>query len=358
MAWENPVTTWGQAGKTVPGAGDFNRIEGNIQHLQDTKETPAGAQAKAEAAAGAVQAELDAHKADYTLQVPFATTAGSANAYTVSTDPALPSLVAGVAITVKFHVQNTGASTLNWNSKGAKPIKKANGSNVASGNLKANGVYTLRFDGVNFILQGSDAAGDATPADVLSGKTFSSDQDTELVGTMPNRGEIILTPGTSQKAIPAGYHNGLGYVAGDANLVADNIAGGKSIFGVTGNITNEIRVASNNIKHSSPDLVRVTSINNTVVKRFTCKYRGSYRVSAEVRCGNGSGCNYDLGGKTGKVDGEWKTINHTVERLGGRSISLYMSRGTFQSYAEARNFTVGYDIDHSPIGTKDEIVSL
>jgi len=51
MAWENPVTTWGQAGKTVPGVGDFNRIEGNIQHLQDTKETPAGAQAKAEAAA-------------------------------------------------------------------------------------------------------------------------------------------------------------------------------------------------------------------------------------------------------------------------------------------------------------------
>ncbi|NLI59643.1 MAG: hypothetical protein GX387_14260 [Clostridium sp.] len=64
MAWENPVTTWGQAGKTVPGAGDFNRIEGNILHLQDTKETPAGAQAKAEAAAGAVQAELNTHKAD------------------------------------------------------------------------------------------------------------------------------------------------------------------------------------------------------------------------------------------------------------------------------------------------------
>ncbi len=46
MAWENPVTTWGQAGKTVPGAGDFNRIEGNILELQNTKETPAGAQAK------------------------------------------------------------------------------------------------------------------------------------------------------------------------------------------------------------------------------------------------------------------------------------------------------------------------
>ena len=68
MAWENPVTTWGQAGKTVPGAGDFNRIEGNILHLQDTKETPAGAQAKAEAAAGAVQAELDAHLSEIATQ--------------------------------------------------------------------------------------------------------------------------------------------------------------------------------------------------------------------------------------------------------------------------------------------------
>lgn len=63
MSWENPVTTWGLAGKTVPRAGDFNRIEGNIQHLQDTKETPAGAQAKAEAAAGTVQAELATHLA-------------------------------------------------------------------------------------------------------------------------------------------------------------------------------------------------------------------------------------------------------------------------------------------------------
>ncbi len=35
MAWENPVTTWGQAGKTVPGADDFNRIEKNAKHIFD-----------------------------------------------------------------------------------------------------------------------------------------------------------------------------------------------------------------------------------------------------------------------------------------------------------------------------------
>jgi parallel beta-helix repeat protein len=64
MAWQTPKTNWGQAGQTVPRADDFNRIEGNILELQNTKETPAGAQAKAEAAAGAVQAELNTHKAD------------------------------------------------------------------------------------------------------------------------------------------------------------------------------------------------------------------------------------------------------------------------------------------------------
>jgi hypothetical protein len=35
MSWENPVTTWGHAGQTVPRAGDFNRIEGNTLYLKD-----------------------------------------------------------------------------------------------------------------------------------------------------------------------------------------------------------------------------------------------------------------------------------------------------------------------------------
>jgi len=62
MAWKTPKTNWQAA--DVVSKDDFNRIEGNIQELQNTKETPAGAQAEAEAAAGAVQAELNTHKAD------------------------------------------------------------------------------------------------------------------------------------------------------------------------------------------------------------------------------------------------------------------------------------------------------
>ncbi|HHY42579.1 MAG TPA: hypothetical protein GX514_07005 [Thermoanaerobacterales bacterium] len=59
---------------------DFNRIEGNIQELENTKETPAGAQEKADAAetnakayadtaVGVVEDELESHKDDYATQL-------------------------------------------------------------------------------------------------------------------------------------------------------------------------------------------------------------------------------------------------------------------------------------------------
>ena len=44
MTWQTPKTNWQAA--DVVSKDDFNRIEGNIQELQDTKETPAGAQSK------------------------------------------------------------------------------------------------------------------------------------------------------------------------------------------------------------------------------------------------------------------------------------------------------------------------
>ena len=214
MAWENPVTTWGQAGKTVPGAGDFNRIEGNTQYLKD---------------------EVDSHKADYTLQVPFGgTTTNSGNNYSIAT-PAISSLTAGMAIAVKINADSTGACTLNWNGKGAKPIKKANGTDVT--NLKAGGIYTLRYDGTNFILQGEGASGNATASDLLSGKTATTDAG-EIVGTIPLKGAQTYTPGTTNQEISAGqYLSGAQTIKGDANLVASNIRSGKSIFGVNGSLT-------------------------------------------------------------------------------------------------------------------------
>lgn len=94
---------------------------------------------------------------------------------------------------------------------------------------------------------GKKPEGDAQAGDVLSGKTFSNAEEIGIVGTMPNRGAVIITPGTTDQAIAAGYHNGSGYVEGDADLVAGNIKNGVTIFGVTGNFASDATAVAGDI---------------------------------------------------------------------------------------------------------------
>lgn len=55
--------------------------------------------------------------------------------------------------------------------------------------------------------------GTATAANVLSGKTFTNSSGIGLTGTMKNNGAWTNTPTSKGKvAIPAGHHNGSGYV--------------------------------------------------------------------------------------------------------------------------------------------------
>lgn len=192
----------------------------------------------------------------------FGTTTGT-NAYVVSM-PSVIALYAGLRVTVKFSVSNTGASTLNVSGLGAKPIVKAGGSALTSGNLKASGVYTLVYDGTSFQLQGEGGSGNATASDLLSGKTASTDAgnivgtlaltgdaiagnvlsaktfysnnpSTKLTGTIPSKATATITPGTTNQTIASGqFLSGIQTISGDANLVSSNIRSGVSIFGKAG----------------------------------------------------------------------------------------------------------------------------
>ncbi len=188
---------------------------------------------------------VEDHKSDYVLQVPYGVATGSANTYTITLNPAPTSYKEGMAIAVKINITNTGASTININGLGAKSIRKANGNNVSAGNLKAGSVYSMRYNGTNFILQGSDSAGNATPADVLSGKTFSNDAYTDLIGTMPSRTGHVTAQGLSRSGTTLRFRPQPGYYDGttgnsvqrsDVNFVAGNILKGKSIFGLAGGL--------------------------------------------------------------------------------------------------------------------------
>lgn len=155
----------------------------------------------------------------------FQTAQGTANAI-VLTDF---DLIDGNSKNFIVAYNNSGAAT----SINGKNLYKPNTTN--SPTLTAGKAVTVWYSTANdcFFIKAS-AEGNTIAAHVLAGDIFSNDVDTGLVGTMQNNGAITITPAATAKMIPQGYHNGLGTVATDSNLISANIKSGKTIFGVSG----------------------------------------------------------------------------------------------------------------------------
>ena len=85
-----------------------------------------------------------------TSKIPYVISSGSANTYTASLSPAPSSYFEGMAVSVKINTSNTGASTLNLNSLGAKAIVTSLGDHVTVGDLPSGSSITLRYNGTHF----------------------------------------------------------------------------------------------------------------------------------------------------------------------------------------------------------------
>nr|WP_283571182.1 phage tail protein [Paenibacillus brevis] len=96
------------------------------------------------------------------------------------------------------------------------------------------------------------ATGNATAADLLTGKT-ASNANGPITGTMPNRGAGgTVTPGTTNQTLAAGYYSSPITVLGDTDLVASNIRNGVDIFGVVGSLQPslmaQLQIRSNSVQ--------------------------------------------------------------------------------------------------------------
>lgn len=70
-----------------------------------------------------------------------------------------------------------------------------------------------------------------------------------------DQGAKIITPGTSNKTIPKGFHSGQGYVKGDSNLRSSNIKRGVSIFGISGSyVGGQLVEASGSVTGTAPEV--------------------------------------------------------------------------------------------------------
>lgn len=121
---------------------------------------------------------------------------------------------------------------------------------------------------------GGAAIGDATAADVLTGKTFSGAVGSGVSGTMPNNGAVTkaLTMGESY-TIPEGYHNGSGTVTAPSGKLVDNL----TAVGVNYQVT----AASNTISCQVGDYIVGLAAMNTFSDVFPT-FTGATEISRYV----------------------------------------------------------------------------
>jgi hypothetical protein len=121
---------------------------------------------------------------------------GTADAITVALTPAPVSYFNDMTIVLKIASTNTGTTTLNVNGLGLKDVYKVSGGSLVplvAGDLTAGAYYTVRYDGTQFVLEGS------------SGR----------VSSVTGSAGIVVTPttGTPNVSIDTNNAGGIGSVA-------------------------------------------------------------------------------------------------------------------------------------------------
>lgn len=169
---------------------------------------------------------------------------------------------------------NTGNMTIN-----GKAFKKDALTQIPASGVKAGKVYDFYYDQVSdsvFIL--AKASGNATPSDVLSGKTYSND-DGEQTGTMTNNGSVgtqNLTSQNQEYSIPAGYHNGLGKVkAIITNLIASVIKAGATVGGIVGTFTADATATASQMLSGITAYVNGVLVTGNIPSKSAATYNPS-----------------------------------------------------------------------------------
>lgn len=300
----------------------------------------------------------------YGRSIPYGgSTSGTANTYTIS-KPVITAadLKDGIALSFKINADSTGASTLNWCSTGAIPIKKANGNDMT--NLKNGGIYTVRFNGTNFVLQGEGGSGTAKASDLLLGKTATTDAG-DITGTMPNNGALGATLAINGTyTIPAGYTTGgtitqnvttKGATNYSPSTIAQTIPGGTYLTGtitiaaITGTANTNQVLAGYTFNSSAGIGLTGGMTNNGAITNTIGSAGGTYTIPQGYHNGAGVVTAPSLAAVTSnttvysceQIVSGWKAISHgvmyegsaTIESLGGRHVttgSFYYTAMTVQ----------------------------
>jgi hypothetical protein len=91
----------------------------------------------------------------------FSVATGTANTYSVTVGYTITNYQAGLTVNAMIMISNTGSSTLNVNGRGQATIKRADGTNLQPGDLRASSINTFIYDGTAFRLTSFHGASEA-----------------------------------------------------------------------------------------------------------------------------------------------------------------------------------------------------
>lgn len=217
------------------------------------------------------------------------------------------------------------------------------GKTLVANAITDKGVGTLATDtfgvmaeNIKKITTQSVLSGDAMASDVLSGKTFYSNNPVnKITGSMPNRGAVTqtLSANGASYTIPQGYHNGSGVInASISNLLAPNVKSGVNIGGVVGTFTSDATATASRI------LSGYTAYANG--NKITGNYTPSF--CADQLC-------YDTGNMSGSsgnrqltlksiADGNFVTSGTSTFRVKKTGSYMFASQRAYASSASAGLF--------------------
>lgn len=196
------------------------------------------------------------------------TAGGTANVITVSASPAPASYVAGLSLQFISSADNSGAVTLNVNSLGAKNVTKRGTVALTTGDIPANAVVRVVYDGTQFQLLGCDMFSQGS--DIASAGTLNIDSATwnvvDVTGTttitaislaqgrevtvrftgaltLTNGASLVLPTGANITTAAGDYAVFRGYASGVVRCTSYTRANGAAVLGTTykiGNFTRDI----------------------------------------------------------------------------------------------------------------------
>lgn len=98
-----------------------------------------------------------------------ATVGGTVDAITLTPSPAATAYAAGQRFSFIASGANTGATTVNVSALGAKSITKRGTTALAAGDIPANALVTIQYDGTRFQLLSPSTGAQASVAETISG---------------------------------------------------------------------------------------------------------------------------------------------------------------------------------------------